>query len=150
MSGVNSDSNNNEEDLKLVERTKYLIFYYFSTVVFARITYPNGPSVELTLLLISLFIIWKVGSKWFKLFVYKMWFVTNNPKWMGVLDGIVEYITTVVIFLVFQCAFALLSQSWQESNFNIVEIIAVVFVSIIGIIGICNTVAVLFNWKTTS
>lgn len=72
-------------------------------------------------------------------FMDGFWVYEENSEWHSVLLGLLDFISLLLIFLVFQLILSMLGDSWKKGNLNALESIVSVFTVILITVALYHT-----------
>lgn len=125
--------------LAVWERGISFIISYFSAFILEAIG-GFGSRIELTILVLLSFCLWLIIDHLIRTYAISLSTVQKNNRWKYVIISILDFVNTLMMFLLAQIFFKNLSSIVKVSNLNFGETILVIFAVLVIVISIFQNI----------
>lgn len=107
-----------------------ILFYNYVYTILAS----AGHTLEITVILLEMFIAWIILDYAFRKLFPHLWTVTENALWYTILIGMLDFVSWILALVLIQSVLSNAMNAWSEGNLNYAESAtagyAILFISI--------------------
>lgn len=130
--------------LSLFDRFNYIFASIFANFVYLIII-EFGHTIELTLLLLELFATWVILDTHIRTFLTELWTVKENAMWYEMLLGILEFISLILVLILFQLFLFIITTSWKLGDLDWLEGSTAIFSIILVSLSMYQIIKLLYD-----
>lgn len=121
----------------LFDYFNYSVVAAFFSSFFFSIIVGFGHQLEITIILIELFVAFVMMDPLLRNLMVRIWTVNENQRWHETLIGMMNFLTWLLRFLLFQFILSALNDAWLQGDLNYSESTVAVFsLTLLSVAGV--------------
>lgn len=106
--------------------------------------------LEITVLMAEVFVLWVIVDHYLRVCMEASQVLHDDKEWHMSLLNLMDSITLLLIFLVFQLALSVLTVVWEHGNLNTLESIVCIIVIMIFTVSLYQNIKIIFDRENST